>query len=96
MWIVDDWYDWWRLINAVLCAYALFTLRNLHFPRNDRRRFNMRGLWIAVVGWTVTGLASSFEGIVTDAPLGIRVGLVTICVVLTINITQPNPRRARR
>lgn len=80
---VDDWYDWWRVLNAIICASATLLLL-VRFKMNHHS-YNTKtvDIWFAFLVWTFTGFISSLEGIYYDSPMGPRAVLVSFGAVVT-------------
>lgn len=73
MWIVNDWHDWLlRLPSLLLCAVCIVVLKRRYSEHNYKGTPwtpKTRDLWFALVIWTVSGFAFSFEGMLENRPL---------------------------
>lgn len=82
--LLNDWHDYWRAVNAVVCAISVFLLVSRFVKHRESYNTKTTDIWYAFVAWTTTGLISSLEGIWQDGDLGIRVLCVSIGGVVTL------------
>lgn len=80
---IDDWYDWWRIFNAIVCCLCLFMLLNRWRVQRSEWATQKIDFWFALCVWNFTGLVSSVEGVLQDLDLGTRVLLVTAGALVT-------------
>lgn len=81
---MDDWHDYWRLINLLVAAVCVFLLGRRFAKNGVNWNTKTRDYWYALVMWCVAGFAISLEGIVRDSPLGARLVFTTAAVLVTL------------
>lgn len=81
--LMNDWHDYWRLLNLVICLHALWGLVRVWKMRDAPWNKRDTDAWYVLCLWTFTGLVSSIEGVAQDGELGVRVVLVSIGALVT-------------
>lgn len=82
--LFDDWHDFLRLFNAIVCAIALFLLWKRFLQSKNSWNTKTRDYWYAVVMWCVAGFAIAIEGVVRDSSMGARPVILFVAGVVTL------------
>jgi hypothetical protein len=79
-----DAYDVWRLFNFLICAPCFIILIARYRQNHWRWGTKTADFWFALATWTFTGSYSSIEGIVVNAPPGLRVMFISVGGLVTL------------
>lgn len=85
MWYVDDWHDLIRVASFLLCVFSLAYLGRTRTQDENAHRWSRKtkDLWLAMVMWSITGIALAIEGLSEDRPLEPRPIFYFIASVMT-------------
>lgn len=93
MTLLNDWYDWWRIVNLAMCLISIFFLTKSFVKASHQWPGRSLDRWYAFLMWSIAGALMSIDGIVQDLPLGSRTMFVMIASIVTLKyFLRPDDR----
>lgn len=84
--VIDEWYDWWRLGILVVSAICFILLVRQLFTCRDSWAEKSRDIWYVGLMWTVAAAEMQIEGLARDTGLRFRLIFVTAAILVTLRL----------
>jgi hypothetical protein len=84
--MIDQWYDWWRLVLLFFSAAALYILGRKWFLNRKAWGEYQRDRWYGMSMWFLAAFEMQIEGILRDTELRFRLVFVTAACIVTYRL----------
>jgi hypothetical protein len=81
---LNEWHDWLRLFNFLLCSTSVYLLVKSFRKHHHEWNTKTHDYWYALLAWCGAAIASSIEGVFTDAQVTVRLVFVTAASIVTL------------
>lgn len=84
--IIDHWYDWWRLAILLVATLCLVLLAEQFRACRAQWDSRPRDRWYMTVMWCLAAWSMQVEGLLVDAPLRARLIFVSVAILITLKL----------
>lgn len=84
MWIVDDWYDYIRLVTVIVSTVCVVILAQRYFTNGSNWNVKTTDYWYALTAWCVSGVAIPIESMIRDSPPSARPVFLLVASLVTL------------